>query len=114
MHCLAEYIVIWILCIRLFSACFEYPYQLLSTLVGAALDRLAKDSLHVLCTPISLSWPGRYGTYKMVQAAPGGTQHVAFTRILHRTEPDALMTEVSGFILFSFFLGGKIFSGFIL
>ena len=48
--------------------------------------------------PISFSGPGRYGTYKMVQAAAGGAQHVAFTRILHRTQPDALMTEVSALI----------------
>lgn len=26
----------------------------------------------------------------------GGSHHVAFTRILHRTKPDALMTEVGG------------------
>lgn len=38
---------------------------------------------------------GRYGTYKMAQAANGGAQHVAFTRILHRTQPDPLMVEVN-------------------
>ena len=37
---------------------------------------------------------GRYGTYKMAQTANGGAQHVAFTRILHRTQPDPLMIEV--------------------
>ena len=30
-----------------------------------------------------------------MQKAAGGEQHVAFTRILHRTQPDSLMTEVS-------------------
>ncbi|KAL3161193.1 hypothetical protein ABBQ38_009560 [Trebouxia sp. C0009 RCD-2024] len=60
------------------------------------------SSIHTLCTSNGspyLNYQTRimYGTYKMVQAAPGGTQHVAFTRILHRTEPDALMTEVPTF-----------------
>lgn len=30
----------------------------------------------------------------MIQKAAGGDQHVAFTRILHRSEPDMLMTQV--------------------
>ena len=30
----------------------------------------------------------------MIQAGNGGSQHKAFTRILHRTQPDPLMTEV--------------------
>lgn len=37
----------------------------------------------------------RYGTYKKVQAMPGGERLVAFTRVLHRTVPDVLMQEVS-------------------
>ncbi len=37
----------------------------------------------------------RYGTYQMIQKAAGGDQHVAFTRILHRSEPDILMTQVA-------------------
>lgn len=35
-----------------------------------------------------------YGTYKKVQAMPGGERLVAFTRVLHRTVPDVLMQEV--------------------
>ena len=31
----------------------------------------------------------------MIQKAAGGEQHVAFTRILHRSEPDILMTQVA-------------------
>ena len=34
----------------------------------------------------------RYGTYKLVQEMPGGEKLVGFTRILHRTQPDVLMT----------------------
>lgn len=37
----------------------------------------------------------RYGTYQMIQKAAGENQHVAFTRILHRSEPDILMTQVA-------------------
>ena len=37
----------------------------------------------------------RYGTYQMIQKAAGGDRHVAFTRILHRSEPDILMTQVA-------------------
>lgn len=36
----------------------------------------------------------RYGTYKLVQKMPGGENMVGFTRILHRTQPDAVMDEV--------------------
>lgn len=36
----------------------------------------------------------RYGTYKLIQGMPGGENMVAFTRILHRTTPDLLMSEV--------------------
>lgn len=32
-----------------------------------------------------------YATYKAVLGMPGGERHVAFTRILHRGSPDALM-----------------------
>lgn len=38
-----------------------------------------------------------YATYKLVQAMPGGEHHVGFTRILHRTKPDALMGEIETF-----------------
>ncbi len=31
----------------------------------------------------------------MIQKAAGGDQHVAFTRILHRSEPDVLMAQVA-------------------
>ena len=32
-----------------------------------------------------------YATYQAMAAMPGGERHVAFTRILHRGAPDALM-----------------------
>ena len=42
----------------------------------------------------TLLLPDRYGTYKLVQKMPGGENMVGFTRILHRTTPDAVMDEV--------------------
>lgn len=68
----------------------------------------AESPLHVLRILLSYVYPiayssctlsvsvaaGRYGTYKMVQAAKGGSHHVGFTRILHRTQVDPLMAEV--------------------
>ena len=37
----------------------------------------------------------RYATFKLAQAMPGGEKLAAFTRILHRTENDILVNEVS-------------------
>lgn len=36
----------------------------------------------------------RYGTYKLVQAMPGGEVLTGFTRILHRVHEDECMDEV--------------------
>jgi hypothetical protein len=33
----------------------------------------------------------------MCSLLPGGERHVGFTRILHRTKPDALMGEIETF-----------------
>ena len=46
----------------------------------------------------------RYGTYKLVQKMPGGENMVAFTRILHRTTPDAVMSEVNMILIWYFIL----------
>lgn len=37
----------------------------------------------------------RYATYKLVQKQPGGEKMVGFTRILHRTKDDILVSEVA-------------------
>lgn len=38
-----------------------------------------------------------YGTHALIQKMPGGENHVAFTRILHRSVPDILMAEIPTF-----------------
>ncbi|KAK9795215.1 hypothetical protein WJX73_002433 [Symbiochloris irregularis] len=55
--------------------------------------------IHTLCTSNGspyLNFQTRimHGTYKQVQALPGGERLVGFTRILHRTKPDVLVDEV--------------------
>ena len=37
----------------------------------------------------------RCASYQLMLQATGNKQHVAFTRILHRTQPDGLMAEVT-------------------
>ncbi len=39
--------------------------------------------------------PFRYATFKNVQSQPGGSHMLGFTRVLHRTQDDALAGEVS-------------------
>lgn len=41
-----------------------------------------------------------YGTYKLVQAMPGGEFLTGFTRIMHRTKDDEVMGEVSAHFFF--------------
>lgn len=37
----------------------------------------------------------RYATFKLAKKKPGGEKMTGFTRILHRSEEDVLMTEVT-------------------
>lgn len=62
----------------------------------------SSSAIHTLCTSNGspyLNYQTRimYSTYRILQAANGGMQNTAFTRILHRTQPDLLMTEVPTF-----------------
>ena len=62
----------------------------------------APGTIHTLCTGNGSPYQNyqiriALATYKLTQAMPGGERHVAFTRILHRTKPDALMGEVDTF-----------------
>ncbi|KAL4420198.1 hypothetical protein ABPG77_011414 [Micractinium sp. CCAP 211/92] len=68
---------------------------------GAAAAALP-DTIHTLCTGNGSPYQNyqlriAYATYRLVQRMPGGERHVAFTRILHRTKPDALMGEIETF-----------------
>ncbi|DBA81022.1 TPA: hypothetical protein ACH3X2_007228 [Trebouxia sp. C0005] len=77
------------------------PVALTDSSMGAASASKGR-SIHTLCTSNGspyLNYQTRimYGTYQMIQKAAGGDQHVAFTRILHRSEPDILMTQVPSF-----------------
>lgn len=61
-----------------------------------------QHNIHTLCTSNGspyLNFQTRimYATYKKVRKMAGGERLVAFTRILHRTVPDALMGEVPTF-----------------
>ncbi|GFH17753.1 uncharacterized protein HaLaN_14448 [Haematococcus lacustris] len=49
-----------------------------------------------MVTSTWLAWL-RYGTYKLVQAMPGGEKLTGFTRVMHRTTDDFLMDEVPTF-----------------
>ena len=64
-------------------------------LMGDALWPLIVAGLRHLSGNANREQECRYGTYKLVQKMPGGERMVAFTRILHRTEPDSIMDEVS-------------------
>lgn len=71
-------------------------------LTGGSNKQAAQDTVHTLCTGNGSPYQNyqlriAYGTYKLVQAMPGGERHVAFTRILHRTKPDQLMGEIETF-----------------
>ena len=55
------------------------------------------QNVHTLCTSNGSPYQNfqnriMYGTYKIVQRMPGGETLVGFTRILHRTTDDELMT----------------------
>lgn len=57
------------------------------------------DTIHTLCTSngspyLNFQLRIMYGTYQLVQKMPGGEKLVAFTRILHRQQPDVLMSEI--------------------
>jgi hypothetical protein len=59
-------------------------------------------TIHTLCTSNGSPYQNyqtriAYSTYKIMAAMPGGEQHVAFTRVLHRTKDDNLMEEVPTF-----------------
>jgi hydroxyproline O-arabinosyltransferase len=54
------------------------------------------STVHTLCTSNGSPYTNfqnriMYATYQVMQREPGGEVHVAFTRILHRTNEDALM-----------------------
>ena len=58
--------------------------------------------VHVLITCGGGAYQGfqmrvMYATFKIAQRQPGGASMVAFTRILHRVHPDALMDEIPTF-----------------
>eukprot|EP00892_Ulva_mutabilis_P001996 jgi/Ulvmu1/11798/UM080_0009.1 len=77
-----------------------------STSTSTAVPALNADNLvekgqtvHTLCTSngspyINFQSRIMYGTYQLTQKMPGGENMVAFTRILHRTQPDELMKEI--------------------
>lgn len=57
------------------------------------------DTIHTLCTSngspyLNFQLRIMYGTYQLAQKMPGGNKMVAFTRILHRQQPDVLMSEI--------------------
>jgi hydroxyproline O-arabinosyltransferase len=69
---------------------------------GTSNTQGEEDAIHTLATSNGSPYQNyqmriAYATYKLVQAMPGGERHVAFTRILHRTQPDALMDEMPTF-----------------
>ncbi|KAJ9529887.1 hypothetical protein QJQ45_022308 [Haematococcus lacustris] len=71
--------------------------------VSRQLDiKPAGDTIHSLLTSNGSPYQGfqtriMYGTYKLVQAMPGGEKLTGFTRVMHRTTDDFLMDEVPTF-----------------
>lgn len=60
------------------------------------------DAIHTLATSNGSPYQNyqmriAYATYNLIKEMPGGSRHVAFTRILHRTKDDELMDEIPTF-----------------
>ena len=64
-----------------------------ATAAAAAGSQPPQGTIHTLCTGNGSPYQNyqlriAYATYRLVQKMPSGERHVAFTRILHRTQPD--------------------------
>ncbi|KAK9816540.1 hypothetical protein WJX72_001729 [[Myrmecia] bisecta] len=78
------------------------PQQGASSAAASSAYPTKGTMIHTVCTSNGspyLNFQNRimFGTYKLAQQMPGGDKLVAFTRVLHRTQPDVLMDEVPTF-----------------
>eukprot|EP00798_Chlamydomonas_sp_ICE-L_P017194 gene17194-23512_t len=73
-----------------------------TTKATSQINNIEGDTIHTVITSGGSGYQnfqGRimYGTYKLVQAMPGGEKLTGFTRILHHVKEDELMEEIPTF-----------------